>query len=171
MPAGGGVHVGGGGGRGPGNGFYPHHYGNRYGNGSYWLPWYSPWWDDDGSYQNEAAQQPQSPPAPQVIVVRSEEPRAPVGPPPSPKLIEVPQAKDAPAPKPQPAAMFVLKDGARLESRSYLITSQLLQVDIGMEQRTIPLSSVDLEATVAANQERGIKLLIPRNANTLFIGF
>jgi hypothetical protein len=36
---------------------------------------------------------------------------------------------------------------------------------------TIPVSALDLDATIAANHERGIEVPIPRDRNTVFLGF
>jgi hypothetical protein len=38
-------------------------------------------------------------------------------------------------------------------------------------QRTIPLSALDLKATLAANHERGIDLKIPTNQSQISLGF
>ncbi len=87
------------------------------------------------------------------------------------KLIEVPLSKDVPVAKQQPPTLFVLKDGGRLESRYYLLTVQSLQIEIGGQQRTIPVSTLDLDATIAANHNRGIEVIVPRNQSTVFLGF
>ena len=109
--------------------------------------------------------------SPQVIVVESKEPRPPAPPPEPPKLIEVPQSKEVPLAKPQPPTLFVLKDGERLESRYYLLTAQSLQIEVDRQRREIPVSTLDLDATIAANHERGIEVTIPRDRNTVFLSF
>jgi hypothetical protein len=83
----------------------------------------------------------------------------------------VPQTKEAPAAKPQPATLFVLKGGERLESHNYFLTAQWLQIQVGRERREIPLDSLDLDATIAANHARGIDLTIPRDRTAVFVSF
>ncbi len=160
------------------NGFFPlrsggHH--NR-GYGAVWLPYGAPYWDEDGNFWDEPSYQqpPQQPPtttSPQVIVVQNKEPRPPAAPPEPPKLIEVPQSKEAPAAKPQPPTLFVLKGGERLESRNYFLTAQSLQIEVGHQRREIPLGTLDLDATIAANRQRGIELTIPRDRTAVFVSF
>ncbi|MGB7556535.1 MAG: hypothetical protein WBM04_19375 [Candidatus Korobacteraceae bacterium] len=183
--AGGGFHGGGmQGGRnirpGPSNGFFPgrfgghHHEGfgyGRYGYGSVWLPGDFGDWDDDYfGWEPSYQQQPAAPTLPQVIVLRSKERETPALTPEPPKVIEVSQSKD-PVARPQPATLFVLKNGERLESHDYVLTVQSLQIEVGRQRRTIPINSLDLDATIAANQSRGIEVTIPPDRNTVFVGF
>jgi hypothetical protein len=164
---------------GPSNGLFPqhsgfgHHHGYGYrGYGTGWLPGYFPFWDDDDDWGYESAcQQPLTTASPQVIVVEKEDPRPPAPPPEPPKLIEVPQSKEAPVAKRLPPTWFLLTNGEQLESRTYLLTSESLQIQVGRQQRTIPVSSLDLDATVAVDRERGIKLVIPTDGNSVRIGF
>jgi hypothetical protein len=86
-------------------------------------------------------------------------------------MIEVPQSKEAPVAKRLAPAWFLLTSGEQLESHTYLLTSESLQIQVGRQQRTIPVSSLDLDATVAVNHERGIELTIPRDNNSVLIGF
>ncbi len=148
------------------------------GYGAAWFPYGAPYWDDDGyfwdepSYQQPADYQQLAPAtSPQVVVVQDKEPRQPAPPPEPPKLIEVPQSKEAPAAKPQPPTLFVLKGGERLESRNYVLTAQYLQIQVGRRRREIPLDTLDLDATIAANHERGIELTIPRDRTAVFVSF
>ena len=85
-------------------------------------------------------------------------------------LIEVPLPKDAVV-KPQPPALFVLTNGEKLESRRYVVSANFLQIDVGRRQRTIPISDLNVDATVAANQQRGIDVAIPQDRSSLFVGF
>lgn len=164
--------------RGSSNGFFPlrsggHH--NR-GYGAVWFPYGAPYWDEDGNFWDEPSdqqppQQPAPPTSPQVVVVQDREPRQPAPPPQPPKLIEVPESKEAPAAKPQLPALFVLKGGERLESRNYVLTAQSLQIEVGRQRREIPLGTLDLDATIAANHQRGIELTIPRDRSAVFVSF
>jgi len=109
--------------------------------------------------------------SPQVIVWEKEEPRSPGLPPEPPKLIEVPQTKEAVVTKRLPPTLFVLTNGERLESHHYLLTAESLQIEVGRHQRTITVSDLDLDATVGANHERGIEITIPRDNNSVLVGF
>ncbi len=95
---------------------------------------------------------------------------------PSPKLIEVPldnpaQAKNESASKPSPPAIFILSDGEHLEARRYVVTVDGVRLQQGLKERSIPLSALNLDATVAANHEHGIDLQIPENRNQIMLGF
>jgi hypothetical protein len=188
MPGGGGFQTG------PRNGFFPGHPGGFHrdrGFGTVWLPWYSPYWDywdgpfawdfpvwdyvnfppSDSTWRGPSYQQSANTTSPQVIVVEKGDPRPPAPPQEPPKLIELPQSKEAPVAKQSPPTLFILKDGGRLESRRYLLTDQSLKIEDGRQQHTIPVSALDLDATIAANHERGIEVTIPRDRNTVFLGF
>jgi len=159
------------------------HRGRGFGELGYWGPWYYPdfgWGLFSGDYlwdlPDYSYQQPVTATSPQLVVVENKDSRAPAAPVEPPKLIEVPQSKDALGPKEastvkQPSTLFVLKSGERLESHYYLLTSQSLQIDVGREQRTIPVGALDIDSTIAANRERGIELTVPRNSNTVFLSF
>ncbi len=75
------------------------------------------------------------------------------------------------ASKPLPPAMFILRNGERLEARRYLLTHDNLSFTVDRRQRTIPLAMVDIDATVAANRERGIDLRIPADRSEISVGF
>jgi hypothetical protein len=124
----------------------------------------------DNAWRWPSYQQSANTTSPQVIVVEKEDPRPPAPPPGSPKLIEVPLSKEAPVAKPLPATLFALRDGERLESHHYMITAESLQIVVGRQRRTIPISALDLDATIAANHERGIEVIIPQDRSTVFIG-
>ena len=70
-----------------------------------------------------------------------------------------------------PPTIFILANGERLETRRFLLTASNLSFNIGRQQRTIPLDRLDLDATVAANQERGIDLRIPADRNEISLSF
>jgi hypothetical protein len=166
-----GAHGSHGGGPGPRNGFFPGHSGiHRHpGYGTLWLPWDGQYWDGDGYLPDEPSyQQSTNTTPPQVIVVEA---RLPAPPPEPPKLIEMPQSKEVPVGKQQRPTLFVLKDGERVESRYYLLTVESLTIEVDRQQRTIPASTLDLDATSAANHERGIEVVIPRDRSTVFFGF
>ena len=89
----------------------------------------------------------------------------------SPKLIEVPDSMPESKQRPQPLAVFVLNDGGRLESSRYVLTADSAHLEIGRQQCTIPLSALNIDATVAANQQRGIPLTFPTSSDSLFVSF
>ncbi len=70
-----------------------------------------------------------------------------------------------------PPAVFILRSGQRFEAKRYMLTQDTLQVQHGRDQQIIPINEVNLEATIAANQARGIDLQIPENKNQLTLGF
>ena len=89
----------------------------------------------------------------------------------SAKLIEVPRGLSAPPAKSLPPAVFVLKNGEKLEAHHYTIMAGSLRIAAQGNQRTIPFSALDLKATLAANHERGIDLKIPTNQSQISLGF
>ena len=79
---------------------------------------------------------------------------------------------DQPAPKPTPPAVFILSNGETLESSHYVVTADSIRLQQGSGvERTIPLSTLNRDATVAANQKRGINLQIPSNKNQITLSF
>ena len=62
-------------------------------------------------------------------------------------------------------------NGDRLESSHYLLTVNSLQIEQGETRRAIPLSAVNLDATIAANRERGVDLKIPKNKAEIMLSF
>ena len=96
--------------------------------------------------------------------------RQPSAPPQSPKLVEIPVPKDAVA-KPNSPAVFVLNNGEQLESRRYVLSVDSLRVEVGRNQRIIPIGALNVDATIAANQGRGIELTFPQDRTSLFLGF
>jgi hypothetical protein len=91
-------------------------------------------------------------------------------PPQSPKLVEIPLPKDAVV-QAKPPALFVLNSGEQLESRRYVLSVDSLRIEVGRSQRVIPISALNVDATIAANQERGINLAFPQDRTSLFLGF
>jgi hypothetical protein len=81
------------------------------------------------------------------------------------------QAKSESASKPTPPAVFILSNGDRIESSRYLLTANSLRVQQGEAQRTIPLRAVNMDATIAANRERGINLKFPKNTGEITLSF
>jgi hypothetical protein len=84
---------------------------------------------------------------------------------------EVPGGPSAPPANPRLPSVFLLKNGEKLEVRRYTITGGSLHVTTDGKPRVIPLTELDLNATLAANHERGVNLRIPTNPNEIFTGF
>jgi hypothetical protein len=129
-----------------------------------------PYWEigEQTEPQPSSSQQP-------VVIFRDSEQKA-SAPAASPKVIEVMPDKTADGKQvslanPVPPAVFILTNGQRIEAKRYLLTQDMLQVQHGRDQQTIPLDSVNLEATIAANHARGVDLQIPENRNQLTLGF
>jgi thiol-disulfide isomerase/thioredoxin len=83
-----------------------------------------------------------------------------------PGVQALPQARIA---APKVAAVFVLSDGERLETHDYILTADSVQLTADGLQRSIPVSALDMKATIAANHERGIELKVP-SRHEVFLG-
>ena len=70
-----------------------------------------------------------------------------------------------------PPTIFILANGERLETRRYVLTVSRLSVNIERRQRTLPLDMLDIDATIAANRERGIDLQIPIDRTEISLSF
>ena len=132
------------------------------------------WWNEPFEYDsyvdsNVDEEVPPEPAAMPPMVIMRERSSLPVTPA-VPKMIDVPlQPRTTPAP--QQSAVFVLKDGTRLEPQRYLVTADNAYLTTDRRQRTIPLSQLDVDATVKANRERGIELRIPVDRNEISLSF
>lgn len=159
-----------------------HFHGRRgYGYGAAWYPWYGvysdywngPWDYDDFGPDNlppdEPPYQPQ-PASPAVVVMQAPQ-NGPTTPPPAPKLVEVPLEGPRTPSKPQLPALFVLQNGQQIESDRYVLSDKSVTIDVGRQQRTIPLSDINISETMAANHQRGLDIAFPRDANSLFLSF
>lgn len=156
------------------NRFYPNYYwpANYWGYSPYSYGGLDPYWELGDSTESQSS----PPQQPQTIVVRDSEQKAASAPAASPKVIEVParntaQGRQGAHAGPAPPAVFILTSGQQLEAQRYLLTHDTLQVQHGRNRESIPLSQVNLEATIAANHARGIELQIPENRNELTLGF
>lgn len=133
--------------------------------------WYGePFWDDEPyAYEEEDAAMP----APQGMIVQPGRlrPASRQLPPASPKVIEVQGAVDSATAKAQPLAMFVLTNGERLEVRRYLLTHDTLYLTVDHQERSIPLTMLDINATTAANHERGVDMRIPAGRSEISLSF
>ncbi len=132
--------------------------------GAFYYPYLFPY-DEPFAYESPYTEVIEREPAPVVAQVVA--PQPPI----EPKVIEVPGAANQAPAKPLPPTLFILKNGERLEAKRFLLRSNDLSVTIDRRQRTIPLDQVDLDATIAANRERGINLEIPADPNEISLRF
>jgi hypothetical protein len=129
---------------------------------------YPLWYDEPLDYEERGAPEEFAPPAMMPPGrTRSAIPKNA----PSPKITELPPATDAAASKPQPPAMFVLTNGERIEAQQYLLTYDHVNLTVDRQPRTIPLAMLDINATLAADRQRGIDLRIPAGRSEISLGF
>ena len=96
--------------------------------------------------------------------------RAPSGPR-SPQLINVPITQDTALAKPMPKTIFVFTDGEQMEADHYTMNSNFLQVTEEGQDRSIPISALDVKKTVAINRQRGISIKFPTSGSEVFLAF
>jgi thiol-disulfide isomerase/thioredoxin len=87
------------------------------------------------------------------------------------KVIEGLRAEASLSPKPNPTTILVFTNGERLEVDHYTIDSVVLHVAVGGQQRSVPLSALDIKTTIAVNHQRGIDLKLPQSRSELTIAF
>ncbi len=87
------------------------------------------------------------------------------------KVIDPPRTESTVPPRASPKTIFVFANGERLEAGHYVIDAGFLHLADGGQQRTIPLSTLDIKTTVALNRERGIDLKIPQSRSEVTIAF
>jgi thiol-disulfide isomerase/thioredoxin len=89
-----------------------------------------------------------------------------------PLMISIPAGSASVAPsKPRAKTIFILANGERLESDEYTIDSSGIVVTADGKKRNIALSELNVNATKAANKERGIELAIPANRSEIVLSF
>jgi hypothetical protein len=81
------------------------------------------------------------------------------------------QVKGQAAPVPALPAVFILSNGQKVESGDYFITMDSVSLQEDGKERVIPLSSLNVSATVAANHDRGLDLKFPDNKAQITISF
>jgi hypothetical protein len=130
----------------------------------YWWPYDYPY-DDGADYEQPYMQVVEREPAPAAVAA------APPPPPTKAQVIEIPVPANSVSAKPQPPAIFILANGDRLEASRFVLTSNNLSINVNRRQRTIPVDQLDLDATIAANHERGIELRVPADHNEISLSF
>jgi len=135
---------------------------NNYGYGGY--PYF---FGDDGYDYQEGDAPVDRPPAPVIMRARDERPPKPL---PPAQVINIPSAGSSVA-KSLPPTVFILSNGEKLESDRYVLTANNLSVSVHRSVRTIPLDMLDIDATLAANHDRGIDLRVPNDRNEISLRF
>jgi hypothetical protein len=128
------------------------------------------WYDGWGGWYDEPYSDERPEPPAQTIIMPPPRPE-PVRVPPDPKVVEVPGAATAPAAKKLPPALFILNNGERIEAQHYLISADRVQLTTDRRLRTILLSELNLNATLAADRQRGIDLHVPSGGSEISLGF
>jgi len=146
--------------RGFSSGYFPGRFHRGNGLGAFLSPYFLP--DDGRAVPEEAEPEPE----PQVYgPLERERPAA------AAQVIEIPVVVQPKEAKPALPALFVLTNGERLEAQRFMLTVSSLSVTINRRERVIPLEALDLDATTAANRERGINLQIPADRNEISLSF
>jgi hypothetical protein len=130
------------------------------GYGSFFLPY-----NEASGYDQPDAETPN---APERRVYALQRPEPPV---PKSQVIEIPRVAGAAAAKEPPPTIFVLANGERWETRRFVLTANLLTVNIDRQRRTVPLDKLDINATLSSNRDRGIDLRIPDDRNEISVSF
>ena len=153
--------------RGPARGHQAGH-GRRktegYGAFPYFLPDYETGWPEGEATPEQANKIP-------VVQVTDDSAQRESASPLLAQVIEIPDTQRITQTNPLPATVFVLTDGEKLETARYLLTANSLSLTIHRAERTIPLRMLDVDATVAANRNRGIDVQIPSDQNKISIRF
>jgi hypothetical protein len=122
--------------------------------------------------QPETIQAPSDPAVPLVIEQREDVPAATREKPlPKSQVIDIPSAANSKAARLQSPTIFILTNGERLESHQFLLSASNLSLRIDRHHRTIPIEMLDVQATIAANRQRGIDLRIPADRNEIVLSF
>jgi len=88
-----------------------------------------------------------------------------------PRLTYVPAMPNAVPVKPIPKTIFIFSNGDQLEADHYTVYPKFLHVTADGQDRSIPLTALDLPETIALNRQRGINLKIPTSGNEVFVAF
>jgi hypothetical protein len=127
------------------------------------------WYDEPLDYQQPALPEESAPSGmmTQADKSRPAAPQIPAG----PKITELPGTANPAASKPLPPALFILTNGERIEARQYLLSYDHVQLTVDRQQRTVPLAMLDINATLAADRQRGIDLRMPAGQSEISLGF
>lgn len=82
-----------------------------------------------------------------------------------------PQAEQEQVAKPTPPAVFILSNGERVESNHYILTTDGVRLQDKGGERTIPTKELNVNATMTANNERGLHLVFPTSTSQITLSF
>lgn len=88
-----------------------------------------------------------------------------------PLMISIPAGASAAPQKPRQKTIFILANGERLESDDYTIDANGIVATLDGKKRNLALNELNVNATKAANKERGIELTIPANRSEIVLSF
>ena len=88
-----------------------------------------------------------------------------------PQWINVPATSSTTTANPIPKTIFVFASGEQLETDHYVLHASYLHVTADGQDRSIPLSALDIPKTIAVNRKRGINLKIPTSGSEVFLAF
>jgi hypothetical protein len=88
-----------------------------------------------------------------------------------PQWINVPATPSTVTAKATPKTIFVFVNGERFEADHYVLHASFLHVTVEGQDRSIPLSALDIPKTIAVNRDRGINLKIPTSGSEVFLAF
>ncbi len=154
------------------SGFHQRHSGSHnFRNNGYIYPFWDdePFWYDESTWYDRSPQEELIVPPPAMMPPGAFRSARQQLPPADPKVIELPGSTNSgvsAAP-----ALFILANGERIETRRYLLTHDSLYLTVARQQRTVPLSLLDINATIAADHERGIDLRIPADRGEISLSF
>ena len=81
---------------------------------------------------------------------------------PAPSADEIPAPAAAPAKEDnEPATVFIFKDGHQIETRNFAIMGETLYDFSGSVLKKVQLTDLDKNATIKANDDRGITVKLP----------
>lgn len=115
--------------------------------------------------EQQQLQQPQQPAAIQPIIVYTQPPPsegANVNEPQSARGPQEQAATKMPEPEELAPTILVYRDNRREEVKNYAIVGDTLYAFLPHERKKIPLSDLDLPATIKVNDERGVDFRVPR---------
>jgi hypothetical protein len=136
-----------------------------YYDGSIFYPGFATY-DEGSGYDQPDAEAQTNGREPPVATLQRPEPPVPKS-----QVIEIPRVAGSAVAKEPPPTIFVLASGERLETRRFVLTANLLTVNIDRQRRTVPVDKLDINATLSSNRDRGIDLRIPDDRNEISVSF
>ena len=89
----------------------------------------------------------------------------------SPKLITIQPDDTTYTSRPKTPAVFVFKNGDKIESDDFLITREAVFINKEGKKTRYPIATIDQEATRAANEGRGVVVVFPKSKSEFNLDF